>query len=178
MKRTIAAALLALAVAGCTPAQPAPTTVATTKDAPRDAAGITARFTNDIWPAIAQYGPYQAAANKLRPVVDPAVLDHESQLTDSIQALGGAGYDAATQTTSAADELRLVSTDVTAVDGAKATLTACYSYTFSSYVNIADKKNEPRSSEATVELASVNNVWYLHSIANDHVVPNCASSKA
>ncbi|SIA36776.1 hypothetical protein [Mycobacteroides abscessus] len=178
MRKLVNAVLMALAIVGCSPTQPTPTTVATTKDAPRDTSGIVRRFTDDIWPAIAQYGPYQAAANKFRLVVDPAVLPHESQLTNSVEALGGAGYDGATQTTSSHDDLRLVATDVTGVNGSKATLTACYSYVYSSYVNIADKKDVPRSSEATVELANVNNAWYLHSITNDHIVPGCSSPKA
>lgn len=176
MTKVMTAAMVALAVAGCSPAQP--TTVAATQDGSPDPNAIVVRFTSDIWPGITQYGPYQAADNKFRSIVDPA-LTSESQLTDSVQALGGAGYDDATQVRRDADDLRLGTATVTAVDGDKASLLACYSYTYAEYVNIADKKNLPRFSEATMQLANTNNVWYLHSITNDHVVPGCsASSKA
>lgn len=172
MRKVLTSAAVMLAVAGCSPGQPTFTPVATTHDVPRDTSGIAARFTNDIWPAIKEYSHYQYATNKLRAIVDPAVLD-DDKIADSAEALGGSGYDNAIKVMHYADDRRLISTNVTAINGGTATVIACYSYTYIVDVGATDKKEEPRSSEATMELVNIDNLWYLHAITDDHVVPDC-----
>lgn len=169
------AALLALVLAGCMPTQPTPTTVATTKETSQSSA-VAARFTDEIWPAVSQYGPYQAASNKLRAVVDPDA-DWDA-LTGAIEAFGGAGYDGATKVRRTADDPHLVAANVTEANGSKATVTACYSYAYAEFVNIADKHTEDRTSQIEAELSNAGHGWYLHALTKDHVVPNCQSNKA
>lgn len=173
MRRVVA--LLALVLAGCTPTQPTPTTVATTQDTSQSGA-VAARFTDEIWPTVSEYGPYQAASNKLRAVVDPDA-DWDT-LTGAIEALGGAGYDGTTKVRRTADDPRLVTASVTEVNGGKATVTACYSYAYAEFVNIADKHTQGRTSQVEAELSNTSHGWYLHALTNDHVVPGCSSSKA
>lgn len=169
------AALLALVLVGCAPTQPTPTTVATTSDTSQSGA-VAARFTDEIWPAISQYGPYQAASNKLRAVVDPDA-DWDA-LTRAIEAFGGAGYDGATKVRRTADDPRLVTVNVTEVNGNKATVAVCYSYAYAEFVNIADKRTQDRTSQVEAELSNTSHTWYLHALTNDHTVPDCQSSKA
>lgn len=173
MRRAVAA--LTLALAGCTPTQPTPTTVATTRDAPQSGA-VAARFTDEIWPAVSQYGPYQAASNKLRAVVDPDA-DWDA-LTGAIEALGGAGYDSATKVRRTAEDPHLVTANVTGADGSKASVTACYSYDYAEFVNISDKHTQVRTSQVEAQLTNAGKGWYLNALSNDHVVPDCQSSKA
>lgn len=100
-------------------------------------------------------------------------------LRDAVQKLGQQGqYDSATQTSHANDGLAVAHADVQAVHDNTATLSVCYTYDHSWYVNIQNTQHAPGASEATVQLVNANNSWYLHSIANDHVVPSCGAANS
>ncbi|MUL75720.1 hypothetical protein [Mycolicibacterium sp. CBMA 226] len=146
---------------------------------------IVSRLTNDIWPAVSAYNlqPTQASpgAKQFRAILDPSLQsatagDAYNALRDAAQKLGQQGqYDPATQTTHSNDGLAVAHADVQSVQDDAATLNVCYTYDHSWYVNIQNTQHAPGSSEATVQLVKANNTWYLHSIANDHVVPNCGA---
>ena len=49
-------------------------------------------------------------------------------------------------------------------------------YTQWSYVTFADRTYSPAAGQVTLDLVNLNNVWSLHAITGDHVVPDCQSS--
>lgn len=181
MKRALVVAVAALALAACTPTQPTPTTVATTTDVAQDPT-IIKRFTDAIWPAMNQYGPYQAALARLSPVVDPNLPGGawDQKLGSAIgNMVLGSGYDANNEWAHYREDPKISNVSITAITATNATLKLCYSYTHVWYRYQSDPhQTAPESSEADIQLANVGNTWYLHSISNDHVVPDCQSSKA
>lgn len=146
---------------------------------------IVSRLTNDIWPAVSAYNlqPTQvsAGAKQFRAIMDPGLQSATAgnaydALRDAVQKLGQQGqYDSATQTTHSNDGLAVARADVQSVQDNAATLSVCYTYDHSWYVNIQNTQYAPGASEATVQLVNANNTWYLHGITNDHVVPSCGT---
>jgi len=149
---------------------------------------IVARLTNDIWPAVSAYNlqPTQASpgAKQFHAIIDPALQSAAAAsaydaLRDAVQKLGQQGqYDSAAQTTHSNDGLAVAHTDIQSVQDNAATLSVCYTYDHSWYVNIQNTQHAPGTSEATVQLVKANNTWYLHGIANDHVVPSCGAANS
>jgi hypothetical protein len=136
---------------------------------------IINRLTHDIWPAVSLYNgdPAQRSLGQLSAITDPTV-----SLADAVQKLGQQGqYDPQTKTIHYNDGLTVAHAEVQEVQGNTATLDVCYTYTHYWYVNVEDTQHAPGASDATVQLVDVNNTWYLHSITNDHVVPNCQTPK-
>ncbi|WP_079632256.1 hypothetical protein [Mycobacteroides abscessus] len=153
----------------------------TTADVPQDPA-IIKRFTDVIWPTMNQYGPYQAGMARLSPVVDPNLPGGawNQELGGAIvNMLRGNGYDANNEWAHYREDPKISNVSITANTATNATLKLCYSYTHVWYRYQSDPhQTAPESSEADIQLANVGNTWYLHSISNDHVVPDCQSSKA
>lgn len=152
---------------------------------------IIDRFTDEIWPAVEGYrAPAQGSPQNRRwsSVIDPKLrsasgtvddLNAYTALRGAGRELGQAGYDRNTQTTHYPDGgLILANVEVHSVNDNVAELDICYTYTHAWYVNVADTQRAPAASEATVGLVNVDNTWYLHSITNDHVVPNCGSANS
>ncbi|AMU68071.1 hypothetical protein B9M83_01455 [Mycobacteroides abscessus] len=74
------------------------------------------------------------------------------------------------------DDLHLSDTALTALNPPSALLHVCYTYTADTRRTLKDPPNlKPFASEATVELRKTDN-WYLYSITDDHVVPECPAS--
>ncbi|SLD20816.1 Uncharacterised protein [Mycobacteroides abscessus subsp. massiliense] len=171
-----------LILAGCSHIQETETRpIVTTADVPQNPA-IIARFTNEIWPVMNQYSPDQAGMTRLTRIVDPNLppdaLNGDIG-TALINMLRGSGYDAKNEFAHHRSDPKIANVDITAIGSGTATLKLCYKYIHVWYRYADDPHNEaPESSEANIELAQVNNVWYLHSVTNDHVVPDCQSSKA
>jgi hypothetical protein len=150
---------------------------------------IISRLTNDIWPAVSAYNlqPTQVSsgANQFNTIIDPSLrsadadADAYGKLRDAAKKLGQQGqYDPQTQTTNSNDGMTVAHANVQSVHDNTATLNVCYTYNHSWYVDIQNTQHAPGASEATVELVNVNNVWYLHGINGDHVVPNCGGSNS
>lgn len=180
MKRLVALALLAHALVACSTAQPIETTpvASTSETMVTNHNALITRFRGEIWPAVNTYNHHadQSSGNKLLRVTDPNGASAE--LHSTIEGLGQSGYDEQSQTTHYNDEMRVASVDVTASTDKTAELKVCYTYTHYWYILADETQSAPASSEATVQLANVGNTWYLRSITNDHVVPDCQSSKA
>ncbi|MBN7391523.1 Uncharacterised protein [Mycobacteroides abscessus subsp. bolletii] len=159
------------------------TPVATTTVA--DSQGVVPRFNNDIWPAMEGYrAPGQGSPANRRFV---AILDKEltpdefSAVRAANEGLGKVWRNKDNELEGIASfptgDLTLADTSLTALDSSKATLQICYTYVAGSYgATINDPLIEkPAASEATVELRKTDN-WYLYSITDDHVVPECPAS--
>lgn len=177
MRTIFAIAFALLALAGCTrDYQTESRPIVTTADVPQNPA-IIARFTNEIWPVMNQYSPDQAGMTRLSRVVDPNLPP--DALNGSIGAalidmLRGSDNDYRSGP-------KVSNVSIDAMDSNKAKLNVCYAYGHTRYQSANDlnlNNLTPESSEANIELARVNNVWYLHSITNDHVVPGCTSNRA
>ncbi|SKF91462.1 Uncharacterised protein [Mycobacteroides abscessus subsp. bolletii] len=169
-----------LILTGCSHARETETRpVVTTADVPQDPT-IIARFTNDVWPAMNSFSPDQAGAARLSKVADPSIGGWDFELQDAIlNMLRGSGYDANNEWAHYREDPKIVNVNIAAITATNATLKLCYTYTHVWYRYQADPHNKaPESSEADIQLSNVNNVWYLRSITNDHVVPDCQSSKA
>ncbi|AMU63820.1 hypothetical protein P5V63_21565 [Mycobacteroides abscessus subsp. abscessus] len=115
-------------------------------------------------------------------IVDPQ-LDGAARnaLFEDVRSLGTVGRNKETDEVESypTGPLNLAATSATALNASTATLVICYTYTSVTQRTVNDPQVQaPAASEATFELAQVNNVWYLHSVTNDHVVPDCQSSKA
>jgi hypothetical protein len=146
---------------------------------------IINRLTHDIWPAVSKFNgqPTQesAGAQQFHAIIDPNMRATGSymELREAIKTLGQQGqYDPQTQTTHSNDGLAVAHAAVQSVQGDIATLDVCYTYTHYWYVNVENMQHAPGASDAAVQLANVNNTWYLRGITNDHVVPSCPSDKA
>ncbi|MDM2642393.1 hypothetical protein PP633_06470 [Mycobacteroides abscessus] len=115
-------------------------------------------------------------------IVDPQ-LDGTAwnTLFEDVRSLGTVGRNKETDEVEsyATGPLNLAAASLIALSTPTATLAVCYTYTSVTQRAISDPQVQaPAASEATFELARVSNVWYLHSITNNHVVPDCQSSKA
>jgi hypothetical protein len=169
----VAIPLLALLACSTTPGHPAKA-----DPSPADQQ-IAARVSEAIWPAISAYNgaPTQTSpgSTALQAVLDPALTgDAFTALRSAAATLGRQGaYDQATRLSYFNDGLTTARTDVAAAGDATATVNVCYTYTQWSYVNFADRQSAPAAGQVTLDLVSVNNTWYLHAIAGDHVVPGC-----
>ncbi|WP_203802551.1 hypothetical protein [Mycobacterium heckeshornense] len=145
---------------------------------------IVDRYIRDIWPAMSAYNADHAqageAAKQFFSVVDPNLAgDQLNTLRSAAQGMGRQGeYDARDQTSHYNDGLTLGHVDVQSVKNGVAALNVCYTYNHFWYVNADNTQHAPGASEATVQLANVNNTWYLRTIMNDHVVADCPSAKA
>lgn len=174
-------------VAGCTATNAPETTPAasTSTISTPDADGVVTRFTKDIWPAVEGYrAPGQGSPNYRRyvAIVDPR-LDGAAwnTLFEDVRSLGTVGRNKETDEAESypTGPLNLAATSSTALNASTATLVICYTYTSVTQRTINDPQVQaPAASEATFDLAQENNVWYLHAITNDHVVPSCRSDKA
>lgn len=174
-------------VAGCTATNAPDTTpaVSTSTISTPDTDGVVARFTKDIWPAVEGYrAPGQGSPNYRRyvAIVDPQ-LDGTARnaLFEDVRSLGTVGRNKETDEVESypTGPLNLAVTSATALNAPTATLVICYTYTSVTQRTINDPQIQASAaSEATFELAQDKNVWYLHAITNDHVVPDCQSSKA
>ena len=168
----IRGALLAAALTACSSSQLThanPTGGGQVSDAE-----VIARFTNAIWPAVEGYryvGQGSEASKRFWSVTE----------ADSAHAVHDAGIDLGV--VMGADRvavsfpdgpLRLANTAVTAISATDATVVACYTYA-SVPRNDPTDSGVPKASEATFILHKTD-VWYLHAITNDHVVPDCAGS--
>lgn len=174
-------------VAGCTATNaPEATPAASTSTiSTPDTDGVVTRLTKDIWPAVEGYrAPGQGSPSYRRyvAIVDPQ-LDGAARnaLFEDVRSLGTVGRNKETDEVESypTGPLNLAATSATALNASTATLVICYTYTSVTQRTVNDPQVQaPAASEATFELAQVNNVWYLHSVTNDHVVPDCQSSKA
>ena len=100
--------------------------------------------------------------------------DSFNALRSAAATLGRQGaYDPATRLSYFNDGMTAARTDVTAVRDTTATVNVCYAYTEWSSVNLKDRQQSPGAAQATLDLVSVNDTWYLHAISGDHVVPGC-----
>ncbi|MGH3953255.1 MAG: hypothetical protein ACRDTI_04320 [Mycobacterium sp.] len=173
----VAALPFAVMLAACTTATTTPPAVSPiASTSVPDSDGIVSRFDNDIWPAIAAYnadasqnGPADA---KLAKVIDPTASPGRAQLRDAVHSLGENSHDNTMEGRPTRDPwkgLQLGSSLLTAVNSPDAVLQVCYTYTLTNA--------QPGTSEATIELHK-SDVWYLHAVTNDHVVPGCQNSKA
>lgn len=82
-------------------------------------------------------------------------------------------YDPQTQSTHSNGGLTVAHTDVRSVRNDTATVDVCYTYAHSWYVDIQHTQQAPGAAEVTAKIIDVNGTWYLHGIANDHVVADC-----
>jgi hypothetical protein len=145
---------------------------------------IIDRYTHDIWPVMSAYNADHAqagnAAKQFFAVVDPNLVgDQFGTLRSAAQSMGRQGeYDAQDQTTHYNDGLTLGTVNVQSVNDGAAALNVCYTYTHFWYVNADNTNHAPAASQITVQLANLNNNWYLHGITNDHVVPSCGASNS
>ncbi|WP_157929675.1 hypothetical protein [Mycobacteroides abscessus] len=172
---------LALALACSSPAESAKA------DPPVNHQQITDRYTKEIWPAIADYNDNHSQGSapykKFGSIMDPSLLGPDSTggmlpLMEAAQRLGQQGvYDQQTQTSNYNDGLHLGNVDAVAINGNTATLNVCYTYTHFWYVNSDNTQSRAAVSEATMQLVSVNNAWYLHAITDDHFVSGCTASQ-
>lgn len=177
MRTIVAIAFTLLALTGCTRDQQTESRpVVTTADVPQNPA-IIARFTDEIWPVMNQYSPDQAGMTRLSRIVDPN-LPPEALNGDIgaalINMLRGSDNDYRSGP-------KIVNVSIDAMASGVAKMNVCYAYGHTRYQSANDlnlNNLTPESSEVNIALAQVNNVWYLHSITNDHVVPDCQSSKA
>ena len=87
-------------------------------------------------------------------------------------------YDAQDQTSHYNDGLKLGTVDVQSVNDGAAAVNACYTYVHSWSVKADNTTHAAAASQTSVQLAHVNNNWYLHGITNDHVVPSCGASSS
>lgn len=178
-RSAIAAAvpLLGLLACGTAPGKPAGAEPAAADQQ------ITARVTADIWPAVNAYNgaPTQNSpgTTALLAVIDPALRADGAgaaygALRSAAAALGRQGdYDPATRLSYGNDGMIAARTEVTAADDSAATATVCYTYTQWSYVNFADRTFSPAAGQVTLDLVSVNGIWYLHAITGDRAVAGC-----
>lgn len=179
--------LTLVALAGCTSSPSAPSEIlqspvaSTSTDVP-DTNGVIPRFTTDIWPAIVacngacdQGGARQAKFMKI--VVPELDAGHYGQLRDAVHELGTVQEaDESRGRIYRDDDLHLSDTALTALNPPSAVLHVCYTYTADTRRTLKDPPNlKPFASEATVELRKTDN-WYLYSITDDHVVPDCPAS--
>lgn len=176
-----------VALAGCTSSPSAPSEilqspVASTSTNVPDTNGVIPRFTNDIWPAIVacngacdQGGARHAKFMKI--VVPELDADHYGQLRDAVHELGTVQEAGESRgRIYRDDDLHLSDTALTALNPPSALLHVCYTYTADTRRTLKDPPNlKPFASEATVELRKTDN-WYLYSITDDHVVPECPAS--
>lgn len=185
--RLFASLLFVAMVAGCTATNAPETTPAasTSTISTPDTDGVVTRFTKDIWPAVEGYrAPGQGSPSYRRyvTIVDPQLEGTAwNALFEDVRSLGTVGRNKETDEAESypTGPLNLAATSATALDASTATLVICYTYTSVTQRTVNDPQVQaPAASEATFELAQVNNVWYLHSVTNDHVVPDCQSSKA
>jgi hypothetical protein len=165
--------LLVLLACSATPGHPA------IANPPAADQQVAARVSEAIWPAISAYNgaPTQTSAGStaLQAVLDPALTgDAYTALRSAAATLGRQGdYNPATRLSFFNDGLTAARTDVTAAGDTTATVDVCYTYTQWSYVTFADRQSAPAAGQVTLDLASVNNVFYLHAISRDHAVPGC-----
>ncbi|MBE5408032.1 Uncharacterised protein [Mycobacteroides abscessus subsp. abscessus] len=176
-----------VALAGCTSSPSAPSEilqspVASTSTNVPDTNGVIPRFTNDIWPAIVacngacdQGGARHAKFMKI--VVPELDAGHYGQLRDAVHELGTVQEAGESRgRIYRDDDLHLSDTALTALNPPSALLHVCYTYTADTRRTLKDPPNlKPFASEATVELRKTDN-WYLYSITDDHVVPECPAS--
>jgi hypothetical protein len=145
---------------------------------------IVDRYTHDIWPATSAYNADHSqggpAAKQFFAVTDPGLEgDNFNALRDAAQRLGRQGeIDSQDQTHHSNDGLTLGTVDVQSIRDNAAELNVCYTYNHTWYTNAQNVQHAPGASAATMHLVNVNNNWYLNSIAADHPVPNCSSSKS
>ena len=145
---------------------------------------IIDRYTHDIWPAISAYNADHSqggpAAKQFSAVIEPNPgADQFNALRSAAQGLGRQGdYDAQDQTSHYNDGLKLGTVDVQSVNDGAAAVNACYTYVHSWSVKADNTTHAAAASQTSVQLAHVNNNWYLHGITNDHVVPSCGASSS
>lgn len=145
---------------------------------------IIDRYTHDIWPAISAYNADHSqggpAAKQFFALVEPNLATESwGQLRTAAQGLGRQGeYDAQDHTTHSNDGLTLGTVDVQSADHSTATLSVCYTYNHSWYVDADHINRAPGASDATFQLVNVNNTWFLRGISNDHVVAGCPNTRA
>jgi hypothetical protein len=140
---------------------------------------IINRLTRDIWPAVSTLNgaAMQSSLGQFYAIVDPRTGDAQ-KVRETVEKLGQQGrYDPQTQTTHMNDGLTVAHAEIRAVRDNTATLDVCYTYTHSWYRNIENTQHAPGASQAIVELANVNNAWYLKDITDDHVVPSCVATQ-
>lgn len=181
MRRACLLALATLTIAAC---QTGTTVMPTASSQPP--VDVLPAFANTIWPAIAGYNLHKSQggpeSKQFHDVMDPSIknggadtIDAYSALREAAQNLGHKGYDRTTNTHHYNDGITAAHTDIQSASDNTATLNVCYTYTHYWYVNTADAQHAPGASEATVELVNIDNMWHLHAITNDHVVPSCSA---
>lgn len=147
---------------------------------------ILDRFTADIWPAIAARNHDVQAISvgeHFARIIDPTLAEARGDfgpIQDTVLKLGQKQADPVTGQANWNDGLHFSHAEVTAVthaESAIASLTVCYTYTHRWNENTAGRNDlsEPAASQMTAELSksSSNGDWFLHKIADDHVVPAC-----
>ncbi|MEZ0363408.1 hypothetical protein ACAG26_06845 [Mycobacterium sp. pUA109] len=97
-------------------------------------------------------------------------------LREATSHLGNVGDRLAPQSFPDENGLHLSRASVSALNGADATVIACYTFTSLRAAAPTDP-GVPTTSEATFGLHKTDN-WYLHDITDDHVVPGCQSDAA
>lgn len=135
-----------------------------------------------IWPAIEHYSfiPESGGHRQFMAVVDPTMYSKSgdpkaaAQLSQAVALMGRHGQVDPQGATHLSDGWRIATADVTWTTSPYAGAEVCYTYTDSWYSHTQDTQHAPGASEASVELIDVDNTWYLHSIDNDHVVPDCS----
>lgn len=197
MRRLITLVLAISVLTACHTEAPPP---AAADPIAQDTDGVIARFTHDIWPVIEghRYGgdqgspvfgspggvPDQSDAKRFRSVIDPS---SQVDVRDKVRKLGKV-YDADDVVVSGPVSnydsptgehgLHLASTSLVALKDSVASVAVCYTYIAAiSPTGGVTTETRPGASEATFALHKTDN-WYLSDITNDHVVPDCQSSKA
>jgi hypothetical protein len=168
------------AEANTAPHPAAPPTIADTE-------GVIPRFTQDIWPVVESYNAHPGQGNPggINPAYEQftkitdkgldaegwnrlsAAVHHLGTVQEMDETHGDIGRDAS--------GLHLADTRLVVETPDNAKLDICYTYTAESYQG-QRPVHTPGASEATVELHKTDNNWYLRSITNDHVVPNCPTA--